>query len=84
MNKVTILFFAALRDITGERKIIKTIPEDMLISGLKEDLVNEFPGLKEIMASVIVSLDHEFAFDNAAIPLNAEIALFPPVSGGLI
>jgi len=82
MKKVTLLFFATLRDITGERRVIKKIPEDMLISGLKEILVDEFPGLKEIMASVIVSLDHEFAFDNSPIPADAEIALFPPVSGG--
>jgi len=82
MKKVTLLFFATLRDITGERRMIKTIPDDMQISGLKEMLVDEFPGLKEIMASVIVSLDHEFAFDNSSIPVDAEIALFPPVSGG--
>ena len=82
MKQITLLFFATLRDITGERKIIKMIPDDMVISGLKEILVDEFPGFKEIMPSVIVSLDHEFAFDNSSIPFDAEIALFPPVSGG--
>ena len=82
MNKVTILFFATLRDIIGERRMTKTIPDDMLISGLKEMLVDEFPGLKEIMPSVIVSLNHEFASDNSPIPSDAEIAFFPPVSGG--
>lgn len=82
MIQVTLLFFATLRDITGQRRMTKTIPDDLLISGLKEMLVDEFPGLKEIMTSVIVSLDHEFAFDTTSIPSEAEIALFPPVSGG--
>lgn len=82
MNNITLLFFATLREITGVRKMSKTIPEDMLISGLKKMLVDEYPGLKEIMSSVIVSLDHEFSFDNSSIPADAEIALFPPVSGG--
>lgn len=82
MKQVTILFFATLRDITGERRISKLIPDELLVSGLKEMLVDEFPGLREVMASVIVSLNHEFAFDNALIPSDAEIALFPPVSGG--
>jgi molybdopterin converting factor small subunit len=82
MIQVTLLFFATLRDITGQRRMTKTIPDDLLISGLKEILVDEFPGLKEIMTSVIVSLDHEFAFDTTSIPSEAEIALFPPVSGG--
>lgn len=82
MKKVTLLFFATLRDITGERRILKTIPDDMLVSGLKEALVEEFPGLKAIISSVIVSMDHEFAFDDSPILPDAEIALFPPVSGG--
>ena len=82
LKKVTLLFFATLRDITGERRMIRTIPDETLVSGLKKILVDEFPGLKEIMASVIVSLDHEFAFDNSSIPSDAEIAFFPPVSGG--
>ena len=82
MKKITLLFFATLRDIVGERRMEKMIPDGMLISGLKDMLVDEFPGLKDIMKSVIVSLDHEFAFDDASIPSDAEIALFPPVSGG--
>ena len=82
MKQVTLLFFATLRDITGQRRMTKTIPDDLLISGVKELLVDEFHGLKEIMPSVIVSLDHEFAFDTSSIPAEAEIALFPPVSGG--
>ena len=82
MKQITLLFFATLGDITGERRMIKKIPDNLLISGLKDILVIEFPGLKEIMASVVVSMNHEFAFDNAIIPSDAEIALFPPVSGG--
>jgi len=82
MNNVTLLFFATLKEITGVQKMNKSIPKDLLISGLKKMLADEFPGLRVIMSSVIVSLNHEFAFDNSPIPENAEIALFPPVSGG--
>jgi molybdopterin converting factor subunit 1 len=82
MKKVTILFFATLRDITGEKKITKTIPDDMAIVDLKNQLVVEFPEIKKIMNSVIVSMNHEFAFNDAIISADAEIALFPPVSGG--
>jgi len=82
MNPISILFFATLRDLTGERKIIKTVPTNMSISGLKELLVSEYPSLRIIMNSVIVAMNHEFAFDEAVIVANAEIALFPPVSGG--
>jgi len=32
--------------------------------------------------SVLVSVNREFAFDDQIIPEGAEVALFPPVSGG--
>ena len=82
VKKVTLLFFATLPDITGKRRILKSIPGNMVISGLKEMLCKEFPGLEAIFGSVIVSVDHEFAFDDSLIPPDAEIAFFPPVSGG--
>jgi len=34
------------------------------------------------LKTVVVSINREFAFDEAVIPANGEIALFPPVSGG--
>jgi molybdopterin converting factor small subunit len=82
MKQVTILFFATLRDMTGERRITKMVPDDMVIAGLKDLLIEEFPGLKNIINSVIVSMNHEFAFNDTSIPSDVEIALFPPVSGG--
>jgi molybdopterin converting factor subunit 1 len=82
MNQISVLFFATLRDLTGERKIVKTIPTDLMISGLKDLLVLDYPSLQSIMNSVIVAMNHEFAFNETVIVANAEIALFPPVSGG--
>ena len=82
MKQVTILFFATLRDLTGQKSISKNIEDDLAIAGLKIQLVEEFPELQKIMNSVIVSMNHEFAFNDAIISNNAEIALFPPVSGG--
>jgi molybdopterin converting factor small subunit len=34
------------------------------------------------MASVLFTINREYAFDDALVPPNAEVALFPPVSGG--
>lgn len=82
MKQVTILFFATLRDLTGEKRISKDISDDLTITGLKSQLLEEFPELNRIMSSVIVSMNHEFAFNDDMIEQNAEIAFFPPVSGG--
>jgi molybdopterin converting factor small subunit len=34
------------------------------------------------MKSVLITINREYAFDDAVIPIDAEMAMFPPVSGG--
>jgi len=83
MKSITILFFANLKDITGERKIMKDILPEITIAELKKQLIQDYPGLGMYMPAVIVSINHEFAGNDANIPNEAEIAIFPPVSGGM-
>jgi MoaE-MoaD fusion protein len=82
MNQISVLFFASLRDLTGTKEVQLELPEGATIADLKEKLVERFPGLKPAMNSALVSVDREFGFDEEAIPAQAEVALFPPVSGG--
>jgi len=82
MNRVKILFFATIRDRAGMKSLEIDIPADLTIQGLKEKLATDYPNLKESMHSVLITINREYAFDEAAVPANAEIALFPPVSGG--
>jgi molybdopterin converting factor small subunit len=58
------------------------VPADLTVQGLKDKLSHEFPNLKEAMSSVLITINREYAFDDAVIPPNAELAMFPPVSGG--
>ena len=82
MNHIKVLFFATLRDRAGTKSIEIDIPDDLTIKGLKEKLSTDYPNLKESMKSVLMTINREYAFDEAVVPSNAEIALFPPVSGG--
>jgi molybdopterin converting factor subunit 1 len=82
MNRVKLLFFATLRDRAGARSMELDIPADLTIQGLKDKISNEYPNLKESMSSVLITINREYAFDEAVIPPNAELAMFPPVSGG--
>lgn len=58
------------------------IPNDLTVQGLKDKLSREYPDLKGSMSSVLITINREYAFDDALIPHNAELAMFPPVSGG--
>ena len=82
MNRVKLLFFATLRDRAGTRSMELDIPSDLTIQGLKDKISNEYPNLKDSMSSVLITINREYAFDEAVIPPNAELAMFPPVSGG--
>lgn len=82
MNRIKLLFFATLRDRAGTRSMDLEIPENMTVQGLKEKLAEEYPNLRDSMKSVLITIDREYAFDEAIIPSNAEMAMFPPVSGG--
>lgn len=82
MNHVKLLLFATLRDRAGTKSIELEVPPDLTVQGLKDRISGEYPSLKESMKSVLISINHEYAFDEAVIPPNAELAMFPPVSGG--
>lgn len=82
MNRVKLLFFATLRDRAGAKSLELDIPADLTVQGLKDKISNEYPNLKESMSSVLITINREYAFDDAVIPQNAELAMFPPVSGG--
>lgn len=82
MNRVKLLFFATLRDRAGTKTLELDIPADLTVQGLKDKISNEYPNLKESMSSVLITINREYAFDDAVIPQNAELAMFPPVSGG--
>jgi len=82
MNHVKLLFFATLRDRAGTKSIELDIPPELTVQELKEMISNEYPNLKASMSSVLITINREYAFDEAVIPQNAELAMFPPVSGG--
>jgi molybdopterin converting factor subunit 1 len=82
MNHIKVLFFSTLRDRVGTKSIELDVPVDMTVQALKDQLAADNPNLKESMKNVLVSINKEYAMNEEAIPQNAEIALFPPVSGG--
>lgn len=58
------------------------IPAETNVKGFKSILMEKFPALRGLTSHMLISVNQEYAFDDAVIPDGAEIALFPPVSGG--
>jgi molybdopterin converting factor subunit 1 len=82
MNHVKVLLFATLRDYVGSRSIELDIPTGTTIHDLTELLVKTYPKLEKVRDVMMTAINREYAAREQIVPENAEIAFFPPVSGG--
>jgi molybdopterin synthase catalytic subunit len=82
MNQIKVLFFASLREAAGLRQKYVELPPGASVRDLKDQLAQAHPGMVGAMAVTLVSVNREYAFDEDLIPEGAEVAFFPPVSGG--
>lgn len=82
MNKVRVLLFATLRDYVGSRSIEIDIPSGTTVGELTGLLIEKYPRLGKVKEMMLTAINRQYAAESQIIPENAEIAYFPPVSGG--
>ncbi len=82
MKRVKVLLFATLRDYVGAASVEVEIPPQATIRDLEEHLIATYPRLGIVRNSMMAAVNHEFVADEQIIPDGAEVAFFPPVSGG--
>ena len=81
--KIRVLYFATLRDLTGKRQESLELPEGSTVGHLRELLAKRGDRLAQTLATALIAINREFAFPEEEIHEGDEIAVFPPVSGGL-
>lgn len=82
---VTVLLFAAARELADEGQIKVEVPdEDATSIGVIEAIQTQYPVLAEIVQSSVLAVNHEYVDQHEARPVSDrdEVALIPPVSGG--
>jgi len=82
MPTISVLFFAHLKEIAGLAREVIDLPTGATVLQLKTQLLLENPALATVLPTALVAVNHEFAFDEDVVPEDAEVAIFPPVSGG--
>ncbi len=82
MMTVTVLFFATLRDKAGAPQASLQLPAGSDVAAFKQALFAAYPQLTPHAKAMLVAINKEYAFDADPVPDGAEVALFPPVSGG--
>ncbi len=81
MPEHKVLLFATLRDLAAPTVTVE-LPTGATVRDLRAALAAAHPALKPYLEDAIVAVNHDFALEDEQIPQNAEIAVFPPVSGG--
>ena len=76
-----ILFFAHLKDVTGQAEIEMTAGE-LDTDGLWQKLIATYPELERFRGSVRLARNSEYVGLDARFSDADEVALIPPVSGG--
>ncbi|MGB0845168.1 MAG: molybdopterin converting factor subunit 1 [Thiolinea sp.] len=75
---VTVLFFASLREQTGQSRVELDWKDGMTTGGLWQQIVGD-DGLAE---STLVACNQEYCHADTMVADGDEVAFFPPVTGG--
>ncbi len=81
-NQIRILFFAGIKEKAKTGELFLEIPDHSSVLDLKHNIAELYPAAKEGLLHSVVAVNLEYASDETLIPQGAEIAFFPPVSGG--
>lgn len=82
MNGVRVLFFARIRDLAAADSTEVDLTAGDTVAHLRRSLASKHPAIAELLPRCAIAMNGEYADDDESIPVNAELAVIPPVSGG--
>jgi MoaE-MoaD fusion protein len=80
--RVRVLFFGGLKDLAGKSSDLLELPDEALVRDVLAHYLLEVPRMRELVASLAVAVNQEYAGAETALKSDDEVALLPPVSGG--
>ncbi len=80
--RITVLYFANVKDITGVKKETMNLTPDTSIKKLLTNISSKYPAIKSILDVVKISVNYKMMEMNTILNDGDEVALLPPVSGG--
>jgi len=80
--RVRVLFFGTLKDVAGKSSDMADLEEGASVADVLAHYQAHFPCLKELLPSLALAVNQEYAGPSTKLKDDDEIALLPPVSGG--
>ena len=81
--RVRVLFFGVLKDLAGRTGELLELPEGAVVREVLSHYLSEVPRMREALPSIAVAVNQEYAGAETVLRSDDEVALLPPVSGGL-
>ncbi|MGF1506651.1 MAG: molybdenum cofactor biosynthesis protein MoaE [Anaerolineae bacterium] len=79
---VTVRLFATLKDAAGFATTEVDLPAGSTVQALLDRLAEAHPPLAKHLPHALIAVNEEYTFPEETVPEGAQVALFPPVSGG--
>ena len=80
--KITVLLFAAAREIAGVESVELDLPESSSIAHVRAALLLALPSLAVRTNTLLWAVNNEYAAEDKVLHSTDVVACFPPVSGG--
>ena len=80
--RVTVRFFARLRDIIGASELARDLEPGATIGTVWRQLAGEYPALAAYERSISSAVNADYARMDRELRDGDEVAFLPPVSGG--
>jgi molybdopterin synthase catalytic subunit/molybdopterin converting factor small subunit len=80
---VRVLFFGAARDVAGHSEVNFTLSGPASGASAFEQVLAAYPALRRFGRSLLFAVNQEYASSDREVHNGDELAVFPPVSGGV-
>ena len=81
--EIRVLFFGMLKDLARLGSETLVLPDDATVADVLNHYSARIATLKNLLPSIAISVNQEYAGPEVKLKPNDEVALLPPVSGGL-
>ena len=80
--KLDVRLFAQARDLAGAEHVSVELPDSSTVADLRAAVAAQDPQLAPLTRNLLIAIGTDYASDESMLSPDADIACFPPVSGG--
>jgi molybdopterin synthase sulfur carrier subunit len=80
--KISIRYFASLREIVGMSAETLAVPEETTVAGMRALLVTRYPRLENILERCLCAVNRGYVAGDSMLHDGDELVFIPPMGGG--